>query len=327
MFTMSVRLGNIKLDNPFVQAPLAGITDPPFRTIARRFHKGLLFSEMISAEALCRGNTRTRTYFRIDEAHHPIALQIVGPKAERLAEAARFIEGVGADFVDINSGCPDRKLVRDGAGGALLKDLKNLAHIARTVVKAVKIPVSIKLRLGHDKDDSLEILKALADTGVAFITVNGYTVAQRFSGKSDWEALRRLAEASKDLGIPLVANGGATDEAKAVEMLEFTKATGVMIGRATRGRPDLPGTADSLLKTGTFERMDNELLARTIHDHAALEVEVYGEAKGMRRMRKLVMWYLKAARIRSWGQEVNALTTVKEMDAVVQRAISAKENA
>jgi len=323
---MSVHLGNIRLDNPFVQAPLAGITDPPFRSIARRFHDGLLFSEMISAEALCRGNKRTRTYFLINEAHHPVALQVVGAKAERLAEAAKFIESVGADFVDINSGCSDRKLVREGAGGALLKDLKNLTRIVRTVVKAVEIPVSVKLRLGHDKDDSLEILKALADTGVAFLTFNGYTVAQRFNGKSDWDALRKLAEAGKDLGIPIIANGGASDEAKAVEMLKFTKAAGVMIGRATRGRPDLPGAAFWLLETGKLKRMDHDMLAGTMHDHAVLETELFGEVKGMRRMRKLVMWYLKAARIRFWSQEVNALTTVKEMDAVVQRAISVKDN-
>jgi nifR3 family TIM-barrel protein len=322
-----VDLGNIHIDNPFVQAPLAGITDPPFRTIARRFHSGLLFSEMISAEALCRGSKRTRTYFQVDEAHHPIVLQLEGSKAERLVEAARFIEDIGADIVDINSGCPDRKLVRDGAGGALLKDLTKLAHIARSVVKAVKVPVSVKLRLGYDKDDSMAILNALTDTGVAFLTFNGYTVTQRFSGKSDWEALRRLVEAGKDMGMPIMVNGGATDEAKAVEMLKWTGAVGVMIGRATRGRPDLPGTAHSLLETGSFKRMSHDQLVRTIHDHAALEAKVYGEMKGILRMRKLVHWYLKAARIPTLKLDINALTTIKELDALVDNAMVTKERA
>lgn len=317
-----MKLANIRLDNPFVQAPLAGITDPPFRTIARRFHGGLIFSEMISAEALCRGNKRTETYFNIEPVHHPIALQLEGPNAERIAEAAKKVEAFGADIVDINAGCPEHKLTKDGAGGALLKDPKYLAKIARLTVKAVKIPVSVKLRLGFDKDRSLELLAALADTGVAFLTFNGYTVEQRWSGHSDWEALKRLVVAGKDHGIPIIANGGALDEHKAVEMLKFTGAAAVMIGRATRGRPDLPGTAYSLFKDGTFERMTKTVLIETIHDHAVLEAKLYGDEKGLRRMRKNVMWYFKAAKIKGSNEQINKLKDLAGLDALVEDALN-----
>ena len=317
-----MKLANLHLDNPFVQAPLAGITDPPFRTIARRFHSGLIFSEMISAEALCRGNKRTETYFNIEPSHHPIALQLEGPNAERIAEAAKLVEAYGADIVDINAGCPEHKLTKDGAGGALLKDPPYLAKVARAVVKAVKIPVSIKLRLGFEIDRSLELLEVLADTGVAFLTFNGYTVAQRWSGHSDWVTLKRLVEAGKDRGIPIIANGGALDEHKAVEMLKFTGAAAVMIGRATRGRPDLPGTAYSLLKDGNFKRMTKGKLKETIHDHAVLEAKLYGDDKGIRRMRKNVMWYLKAAKIRCANEQINHLNDIAGLDALIEDALN-----
>jgi tRNA-dihydrouridine synthase B len=301
---------------------MAGITDPPFRTIARRFHAGLIFSEMISAEALCRGNKRTETYFNIAPSHHPIALQLEGPKAERIAEAAQKLESFGADVVDINAGCPEHKLTKDGAGGALLKDPKYLAKVARATVKAVKIPVSVKLRLGFEKDRSLELLDALADTGVAFLTFNGYTVAQRWSGNSDWGALKRLVEAGKDRGIPIIANGGAQDEVKAVEMLKFTGAAAVMIGRATRGRPDLPGTAYSLLKDGSFKRMTKATLQQTIHDHAILETKLYGDDKGIRRMRKNVMWYFKAAKIKGSNEKINRIIDLEGLDSLLEDTLN-----
>jgi tRNA-dihydrouridine synthase B len=321
-FHLLVRLANINLYNPFVQAPLAGITDPPFRSIARRFHDGLMFSEMISAEALCRGNKRTETYFHIEPCHHPIALQLEGPNAERIAEAAIKIESFGADIVDINAGCPEHKLTKDGAGGALLKDPKYLAKVARATVKAVSIPVSVKLRLGFDKDRSLELLDALADTGVAFLTFNGYTVTQRWSGQSDWDALKRLVEAGKDRGIPIIANGGAKDEVSAVEMLKYTGAIAVMIGRGTRGRPDLPGTAYTLLKDGSFKRMSTVSLRETIHDHAVLENKLYGEEKGIRRMRKNVMWYFKAAKIKGSNEQINKILNLADLDTLLDEALN-----
>jgi len=287
-----MRLGPLRLDNPFVQAPMAGWTDAPFRTIARRFHEGLLFTEMVSAEALCRGNKRTLHYCRIEEGHHPIAIQLVGHDPGRMAEAARAAEAMGPDIIDINAGCPDRKIVQQGAGGALLRKPEKLAALVEKVVNAVNLPVSVKLRLGYDRDASVRIGKLLEGTGAALLTFNGYLVTQKYCGSADWNALKNVVD---KVDLPIIANGGARNEEDAVQLLKMSGAEGVMLGRATRGRPDRPATSFDLLKEGKYHRMSREVLRKTIRDHAAQECELYGEERGMSRIRKHLHWYLKAA--------------------------------
>ena len=310
-------MGKLRVENPFVQAPLAGWTDAPFRTVARRFHDGLLFTEMVSAEALCRGNKRTLDYCRIDECHHPVALQLVGHDAGRLAEAARIAEGFRPDFIDINAGCPDLKIIMQGAGGALLRKPEKLAAMVTKVAGAVKTPVSVKLRLGWGRDESVRIGRMLEGTGAAFLSVNCYTVTQGHSGPGDREALGRLVS---ELDMPVLANGGVRDEEDAVAMLKFTGAEGVMMGRATRGRPDRPKTACELLNEGAFKGMDIETLGKTVREHARLECEQFGETRGMSRMRKHMHWYLKAggADNRSWP--VDRLSTLESLDRLLERA-------
>ena len=319
-----MKLGPLRLDNPFVQAPMAGWTDAPFRTVARRFHEGLLFTEMVSAEALCRGNKRTLQYCRIEEAHHPVALQLVGHDAERLAKAAKLSEALGPDIIDINAGCPDRKIVQQGAGGALLKKPERLAAMVEKVVKAVKTPVSVKLRLGWERDDSLRIGKLLEGTGVAFLSFNGYLVTQDYSGSADWSALKKVVD---ELELPVIANGGARNEEDAVRLLRLTGAEGVMLGRATRGRPDRPATSFALLKDGTYHRMECEAVGKTIREHAALECEQYGEERGMSRIRKHVHWYLKAAGVDFEGKDVDGLGSMMALDSLLDKCANpAKES-
>jgi tRNA-dihydrouridine synthase B len=293
---------------------MAGWTDAPFRTVARRFHKGLLFTEMVSAEALCRGNKRTLEYCRIDESHHPVALQLVGHDADRLAEAARLAEGFRPEIIDINAGCPDRKIVQQGAGGALLKKPERLAAMVQKVVKAVRTPVSVKLRLGWDRNDSVRIGKLLEGTGAAFLTVNGYLVTEIYSGGGDREALRRVV---KEVDLPIIANGGVRDEADAVAMLRFTGAEGVMMGRATRGRPDRPKTAYEMLKNGRFWAMERETLKETVREHAALECAMFGEHRGMSRMRKHLHWYLKACGIDYDQRRVDRIATLPDLPVLL----------
>jgi tRNA-dihydrouridine synthase B len=306
-----MRLGPLRVDNPFVQAPMAGWTDAPFRTLARRFHKGLLFTEMVSAEALCRGNKRTLEYCRIDERHHPVALQLVGHDADRLVQAAKLAEAMGPDVIDINAGCPDRKIVQQGAGGALLKKPEKLAALVEKVVKAVKTPVSVKLRLGWDQDDSVRIGKLLEQTGAGFLTFNGYLVTQKYSGRGDWKALRKVVD---EVDLPIIANGGVHNEEDAIGMLKLTGASGVMLGRATRGRPDRPMTCLSLLKAGRYERMSGEELVSAIKEHAVLESELFGEIRGMSRMRKHLHWYMKAARIGYDRTGVDHIATLQDLE-------------
>jgi nifR3 family TIM-barrel protein len=310
-----MRLGSLLIENPFVQAPMAGWTDAPYRTVARRFHDGLLFTEMVSAEALCRGNKRTLDYCRIDECHHPIGLQLVGHDVGRLAEAARIAESFRPDFIDINAGCPDLKIIMQGAGGALLRKPEKLTAIVSKVAGAVKTPVSVKLRLGWSRDESVCIGKMLEGTGAAFLTFNCYTVTQGHSGPGDREALRRIAE---EVDLPVLANGGVRDEEDAVAMLRFTGAEGVMMGRATRGRPDRPKTACELLNEGTFKAMDIETLGKTVREHARLECEQFGEERGMSRMRKHLHWYLKAGGLRDGSGQVERVSSLADLDALLR---------
>jgi tRNA-dihydrouridine synthase B len=305
-----MHIGNIKIDNPFVQAPMAGWTDAPFRTIARRFHKGLLFTEMVSAEALCRGNKRTLQYCRIDDEHHPVALQLVGHDADRMAEAARLAEGLGPDIIDINAGCPDLKIIMQGAGGGLLRKPAKLVTMVEKVVRTVNVPVSVKLRLGWNSDESVRIGKMLVGTGAAFLTFNCYLVTQNYSGPGDRGALRKIVQ---DVGLPVIANGGVRDEEDAVGMLESTGAAGVMMGRATRGRPDRPETALEMLKEGKFRAMDRETVGKTVMEHARLECEQFGEERGMSRMRKHIHWYMKAAGTDNRSLPVDRLSTLEEL--------------
>ncbi len=309
-----MRLGDLRIENPFVQAPMAGWTDAPFRTVARRFHKGILFTEMVSAEALCRGNKRTLEYCRIDERHHPVALQLVGHDADRLIEAARIAEGFRPDFIDINAGCPDLKIVMQGAGGALLRKPEKLAAIVARVAAAVRAPVSVKLRLGWSRDESVRIGKMLEGTGAAFLSFNCYTVTQGHSGPGDRGALQRLVQ---EVGLPIVANGGVRDEEDAVAMLNLTGAVGVMMGRATRGRPDRPGTAYGLLSGGKSRAMDRETLGNTVREHARLECDQFGEERGMSRMRKHLHWYLKAGGAAFDRAGVDRLAARADLDKVL----------
>jgi len=315
-----MRLDDLRFDNPFVQAPMAGWTDAPFRTVARRFHKGLMFTEMVSAEALCRGNKRTLQYCRIDGCHHPVALQLVGHDADRVAEAARIAESFRPDVIDINAGCPDLKIILQGAGGALLRKPEKLAAMVEKTVGAVKTPVSVKLRLGWNRDESAKIGKMLEDAGATFLTFNCYLVVQNYSGPGDRSALQRVAE---ELRLPIIANGGVHDEEDAVRMLKCTGAEGVMLGRATRGRPDMPMTAFGLLKEGKIRRMDAATLRETVLEHASLECDMFGEQRGMRRMRKHLHWYLKAAGADNRSLPVDSVATLEGLGRLMGRAFDA----
>jgi tRNA-dihydrouridine synthase B len=317
-----MKLGGILIDNPFVQAPMAGVTDAAFRTIARRFHSGLLYTEMISAEGLCRANWKTLKYTEVTEEHQPVALQLVGHDPQRMAEAAGLAETLGVNSIDINAGCPQIRITSTGSGGALLKNPKKLAEMVSLTRKKVSIPVSVKMRLGYANDESLHIANQVQDAGADFITLHGRTVSMGFSGVSDTGAIKCIVEA---LEIPVLANGDARNEQSAIDLLRKTGAAGVMLGRATRGRPDLPGTAFSLHETGEFKRMTPIILSETILAHARMEMELFGELAGMRRMRKHITWYFKAAGIHYNTHEIYALESIQALENVLETTIFAKD--
>jgi tRNA-dihydrouridine synthase B len=236
-----------------------------------------------------------------------------------VAQAARIAEGFGPDIIDINAGCPDLKIVLQGAGGALLRKPERLAAMVEKVVRAVKTPVSVKLRLGWNRDESVKIGKLLEGTGAAFLTYNCYLAVQNYSGPGDRRALRNVVE---ELRLPIIANGGVRDEEDAVRMLKFTGAEGVMMGRATRGRPDIPSAALELLGKGKPRKMDAGTLKATVLEHASLECGMFGELRGMSRMRKHLHWYLKGAGADNRSLPVDSLSSLDQLARLMERAFA-----
>ncbi len=314
---MSIR--SILRDNPLVLAPMAGITDLPFRTICRELGAGLLFSEMLSAEALIRSHSRTETMLRTGPAERPLVFQIFGGRPDSLAKAARMISRSGADFIDINMGCPVPKVLKSGSGSALLKDPERAREIMSAVVEASELPVTIKIRLGWDAHSiiAVELAQAAEQAGIAAVTVHARTRSQGFSGNADWNMIRTVKHS---VGIPVIGNGDVRTARDAQRMLDETGCDGVMIGRACQGYPWIFREARQFLADGSLP------LSPTPAERGALAVrhlgdmtDLLGEMTGVREMRKHLCWYSRGlpggAEFRT---RVNHLHTTQEVVAEIE---------
>lgn len=231
-----MRIGSLNLKNPFILAPMDGFTDVALRLMCRRAGAALCFTEMISAEALVRKNRKALARLEIGPEDRPIAAQIVGKNPANMAEAARICEQAGADIVDINAGCPSRRVTNGGAGAALLSDLKALERILRAVTAAVTVPVTLKMRAGstHDSIVVREAGQLAESCGIAAITLHARTRAQGFSGHARWSWIRELRAATT---VPVIGNGDVKTAHDALRLMEETGCDGVMVGRAALGRP------------------------------------------------------------------------------------------
>ena len=230
------KIGPVGIENPFVLAPMAGITDLPFRMLCKEQGAGLLYTEMVSAKAISYRNRNTLPLMEISPKEHPVALQIFGSEPELMAEVARSIEDQPFDILDINMGCPVPKVVNNGEGSALLKDPELIRKIVSAVSRAVKKPVTVKMRIGFEGADvdPVETAKIMEDAGAAAIAVHGRTRQQYYSGKADWDTIRKIKEA---VSVPVIGNGDVDSPKKAEAMLKETGCDAVMIGRAVRGNP------------------------------------------------------------------------------------------
>ncbi len=305
--------------NPLVLAPMAGITDLPFRIICREMGAGIVYSEMVSAEALIRDQRRTLGMLATRPEERPVAFQLFGCRPASLAAAARILAEREIDLIDINMGCPAPKVLRSGAGSALLRDLGLAGEIMRAVVDASAKPVTVKIRLGWDaKSIIAEELARLAEkAGVAAVTVHGRTKAMGFSGRADWGMIARVKQA---VGIPVIGNGDVRSAADAKRMLDETGCDGVMIGRAVQGNPWLFREARALLAAGEVlpppslaER--ETVMLRHLDDVVAL----LGENVGVREMRKHLCWYTKG--LPGGGEfreQVNHLAALQEVVSAVK---------
>lgn len=320
------KIGQVEIENPFVLAPMAGITDLPFRGLCKEQGAGLLYTEMVSAKAISYGNRNTIPLMEIHPDEHPVALQIFGSEPELMAEVAKSIEEQPFDILDINMGCPVPKVVNNGEGSALLKNPGLIRNIVAAVSRAVKKPVTVKMRIGFEgaSVDPVETAKIMEDSGAAAIAVHGRTRQQYYSGKADWETIRKIKEA---VAIPVIGNGDVDSPEKAEKLFKETGCDAVMIGRAVRGNPWIFREMNHYFETGEIlPRPSLPELKETILRHARRQIEKKGEYTGIREMRKHVAWYTAGMRhSAAIRRESNLISDYHELEALLSR-LSQQEN-
>jgi len=290
------KLGNYNIDVPLVLAPMAGITDLPFRKICKRFGVGLVVTEMIASRAVDMGRERTERMAELGPDEHPASIQIAGSDPQFVTEAARWAVGHGADFVDINMGCPVKKICKQTAGSAMLKDEALVARVLEAVVKSVDVPVTLKIRTGwDDKSKNVENIARIAEEcGVQMLTVHGRTRAQMFSGDASWEDIG-LAKAA--VSIPVIGNGDVVGAESAREMVRVSGCDGVMVGRAVQGNPWMLGEVyAALVGEETPAAPTAEERWAVVIEHLNNLAEHHGLRRASKLARKHVIWYSKGLR-------------------------------
>ncbi len=308
---MKLQIGDVILKNNVILAPMAGVTDLPFRLLCKEQGAGLLCMEMVSAKAIYYNNKNTETLMQIEPEERPVSLQLFGSDPVIMSEMAKRIEDRPFDILDINMGCPVPKVVNNGEGSALMKNPGLVRKIVTSVSKAIKKPLTVKIRKGFDENNinAVEIAKIIEDSGAAAVAVHGRTRQQYYSGKADWDIIRQVKEA---VSIPVIGNGDVDSPQKAKQLLEETGCDGIMVGRATEGNPWIFREISHYLDTGELLPPPAlEEVKEMILRHARLQLEYKGEYTGMREMRKHVAWYTAgfphSARLRGAVNEIESM--------------------
>lgn len=311
----TLKIGNVTLDNPLVLAPMAGVTDLPFRLLCKEHGVGLVCMEMVSAKAIYYKNKNTEQLLEIYPQERPVSLQLFGSDADIIAEMAAKIEDRPFDILDFNMGCPVPKVVNNGEGSALMKNPKLVEEILTKLVRAVKKPVTVKIRKGFDEEhvNAVEIARIAESCGVAAVAVHGRTRQQYYSGHADWDIIRQVKEAVQ---IPVIGNGDLHTAEDVFRMKEQTGCDGFMIGRGAQGNPWIFEQILHKLETGEeLPRPTVQEVTEMVMRHARLQVEIKGEYTGMREIRKHAAWYTAGYRNSSKLRgKINEVETIQQLE-------------
>lgn len=320
-----LQIGDVTLANNCILAPMAGVTDLPFRLLCKEQGVGLICMEMVSAKAIYYNNKNTEDLMAIHPDEMPVSLQLFGSDADIIAEMAKRIEERPFAILDINMGCPVPKVVNNGEGSALMKNPKLVEEILTKLVKAINKPVTVKIRKGFNDAsvNAVEIARIAEGCGVAAVAVHGRTREQYYSGKADWDIIAAVKDVVK---IPVIGNGDVVDAYSAKALIEQTGCDGVMIGRAAQGNPWIFNEVVTYLETGSIPpKPTPEQVKETVIRHAKLQLEYKGEYTGVREMRKHLSWYTagypNSARFR---QMINAMESMDQLIASVEEIFVGK---
>ena len=317
MYIHKLKIGDVELENNLILAPMAGVTDKPFRIICKKFGPGLVCTEMGSSRAMFHNDQKTKRLFDTEGEKRPVSFQIFGSDEETLAYATKYVSGF-ADIIDFNMGCPAPKVVKNGDGSRLLLDLPKAKKMIETVVNNSSVPVTLKFRTGWDKEHivATEVAKIAEECGVSAITIHGRTRSEYYSGKANLEIIRRVKES---VNIPVIGNGDVVDEISAKEMFEKTGVDGIMIGRGSFGNPWIFREIKYYLETGEFlDKPKNTEKLEIIKEHINLAVEQKGEI-AIKELRKHIAWYVKKKKNSSeFRNNINKIETKEELEKALE---------